>query len=40
MIGIHWGDVILLGWALVIVALLVVGTRAWLHRIKRSQRQD
>lgn len=23
MIGIHWGDVILLGWALVVVATLV-----------------
>lgn len=37
MIGIHWGDVILLGWALVLVALLVFGLRVVIRRLRNPR---
>jgi hypothetical protein len=37
MIGFHWGDLILVGVALGIAVLLVVGVGALVRSLKRSQ---
>ncbi len=36
MVGIHWADAILIGWALVMVAILAFGLRGLIRKLRRS----